>query len=115
MSFGELLLLGAKTKSEQCSFHVRPMIVSRSALQPHYRRRAFQSQKQIVTSRGSQHSGGVPDPALVIDASQRREEAAYMPDKFSTFIRARFVPVSKARHVPDSIASHFSSISPNSD
>jgi len=73
------------------------MIVSRSAPQPHYRRRAFQSQKQIVTSRGSLHSGAVPEPALVFDASQRHGEAAYMPDKHSTFIRSRFVLVSKER------------------
>jgi hypothetical protein len=89
------------------------MIVSRSAPQPHYRRRTSQSQKQIVTSRGSQHSGTVPEPVLVFDASQRHGEAAYMPDKHSTFIRSRFVLVSKERHVPDSIASHFGSISPN--
>src|SRR5262249_48553639 len=43
------------------------------------------------------------------------EKAAYMPDKHSTFICSRFVLVSKERHVPDSIASQFGSISPNSN
>jgi|SRR5215469_1769753 len=116
MSFGAMLLLGAKTKSAVLLFprQTYDRFQKRPAPQPHYRRRAFQSQKQIVTSRGSQPSGAVPEPALVFDASQRHGEAAYMPDKHSTFIRSRFVLVSKERQVPDSIASHFGSISPNS-
>src|SRR5262249_28800892 len=72
------------------------MIVSRSAPELHYRRRAFQSQKQIVKSRGSQHSGAVPEPALAFDASQRHGEAVYVPDKHSTFIRSRFVLYQKS-------------------
>jgi hypothetical protein len=41
------------------------MIVYKNAPPSHYRRRAAESQKQIVTSRGSQHSDAVPEPMLM--------------------------------------------------
>jgi hypothetical protein len=52
---------------------------------------------------------------LVFDASQRHGEAAHMPDKHSIFICSRFMLVSKERRIPDLIASHFGSMSPNSN
>lgn len=93
-----MLLLGAKTKRAVLLFprQTDDRFEKRPAPQPHYRRRAFQSQKQIVTSRGTQQSGAVQEPVLVFDASQRHGEAAYVPDKHSTFIRSRFVLVSKS-------------------